>query len=124
MVLAQDVPISDIPVNPYVMGRITITDVPDRLDSRGLPGAFVLHQNYPNPFNPATSIRYDLPSRDHVRLSVFNAIGQEVATLVDEVQEAGSKTVVFEARSFPSGVYTYRIRAGMLTESKRMILLK
>lgn len=89
-----------------------------------LPKEYGLSQNYPNPFNPTTTIRYDLPTAQHVKLAVFNALGQEVATLVDQQQSGGYKEVTYDARKLPSGVYLYRIIAGPYTETKKLILLK
>lgn len=89
-----------------------------------VPHGFSLSQNYPNPFNPATRINYALPVSEHVRLSVYNMLGQEVVRVVDEVQEAGNKTVTFDAGELPSGMYTYRITAGTFTEVKKMVLMK
>ncbi len=96
---------------------------PDQV-SAVLPSGYALEQNYPNPFNPVTTIRYALPVAEHVRLTLYNIMGQEVAVLVNELQEAGFKAVSFDAGSLPSGVYTCRITAGNFTEGRRMILLK
>jgi len=96
---------------------------PDEISSV-LPDAYSLEQNYPNPFNPVTNIRYSLPISQYIRLSVFNMLGQEVAVLVNESQEAGYRTVSFDATNLPSGVYTYRITAGTFTDGKKMLLLK
>ncbi len=75
------------------------------------PTSFALEQNYPNPFNPETSIRYDLPEAAFVRLSIYNPLGQEVATLVNEQEPPGSYQVKFNATSLPSGMYFYRLQA-------------
>ena len=83
--------------------------------SQGLPASFALEQNYPNPFNPETAIRYDLPEAASVRLSVYNPLGQEVATLVNEQEPAGSYQVKFNASTVPSGMYFYRLEAVALS---------
>jgi len=88
------------------------------------PRDFALEQSYPNPFNPATTIEYSLPAETHVRLTVYNLLGQEVAVLVDEVQESGYKAVRFNGDQLSSGIYIYRINAGGYTETKRMHLIK
>ena len=89
-----------------------------------LPTEYTLYQNYPNPFNPTTMIRYDLPENAHVILKVFNLLGQEVQTLVNEEKDAGSYKVQFDGSRLPSGVYFYKITAGKYTEQKKMIMVK
>jgi hypothetical protein len=89
-----------------------------------MPAAFSLSQNYPNPFNPATSFSYDLPKASHVRLEVFNVLGQKVATLVDAMQSAGVYNAEWDASAHASGVYFYRLNAGNFTETRKMLLLK
>jgi hypothetical protein len=89
-----------------------------------LPKAFALRQNYPNPFNPSTTIKYHLPFDTRVTLKVFNIIGQEVATLVNEVQKVGYKSVTFDASSLASGTYFYRLEAGGFTSVKKLLLIK
>jgi hypothetical protein len=93
-----------------------------------LPKEFRLEQNYPNPFNPSTTINYALPSAVHVTLKVYNTLGQEIATLVDGVQEAGYRSVRFEMNSaaggIPSGIYMYRLSAGTFTDVKKMVVIK
>jgi hypothetical protein len=83
-----------------------------------LPSSYSLHQNYPNPFNPSTTIRYGLPERSHVTLSVYNTLGQQVTVLQNGEQEAGYHDVKFDASSMPSGVYFYRLQAGSYVETK------
>ena len=92
-----------------------------------VPKEYRLVQNYPNPFNPITDIRYQIAdSRYPVRtiLKIFNILGQEVATLVDEEQEAGYYTVTWDASDLPSGVYFYKMNAGEFTAARRMVLMK
>ena len=89
-----------------------------------LPIAFMLEQNYPNPFNPSTTIRYGVPDRMHVRLSVYNTLGQQVALLVNEIQESGTHDVRFAGGNIASGSYFYRIQAGPYSETKKLLLLK
>jgi len=74
-----------------------------------LPQQFVLYQAYPNPFNPMTTIRFDLPKAAKVSLKVYNVLGQEVVTLADEVRDAGSHRIHFNAAGLASGVYFYRL---------------
>jgi hypothetical protein len=80
-------------------------------DQQTKPAGFALEQNYPNPFNPETSIRYDLPEQAHVRLAIYNPLGQNVATLIDEEEPSGSYQVKFNAGTLSSGVYFYRLEA-------------
>jgi hypothetical protein len=89
-----------------------------------LPKEFALLQNYPNPFNPGTTIKYDLPKDSRVSLKLFNIVGQEVATLVNAEQNAGYKSVQWNADNFASGVYFYRLQAGDFVASKKLLLLK
>jgi beta-glucanase (GH16 family) len=93
-------------------------------DDRTHPGEFFLGQNYPNPFNPSTAIRYGLPNRNHVTLTVFTALGQEVAVLQDGAQAAGYYEVRFDARAQSSGVYFYRMQAGAYAETRRLLLVR
>ena len=97
-------------------------------ETGALPGRFELFQNYPNPFNPSTTIPYQLPAPDHVRLEVFNLLGQRVATLVDEEQQAGLHTAAWNGtdaagRPVAAGVYLYRLRGGGAIGTRRMVLL-
>jgi hypothetical protein len=92
--------------------------------SSPMPPDFQLLNNYPNPFNPSTTIRYALPTRAHVTLTVFNTLGQQVATLVSEVQEAGYHDVRFDASGLASGVYLYRLQAGEYVATKRLVLVR
>jgi hypothetical protein len=89
-----------------------------------LPEALELFQNYPNPFNPSTTIRYGLPSRSHVALTIFNTLGQQVATLVQGEQEAGYHEVRFDRSGLSSGVYFYRMQAGDLVQTRKLLLVR
>jgi hypothetical protein len=89
-----------------------------------LPTAYNLSQNYPNPFNPSTQIRFDLPERSHVRLQIYNILGQEMHTLVNEDRNPGSYVVEFNAAGLPSGVYFYKITAGNYTAQRKMLIIK
>jgi len=104
------------------MGAMGTNDV-KRIDDR-IPNEFVLNQNYPNPFNPSTEIRFSLPMRGKASLVVYNTIGQEIATLVNEVRDAGNYSVRFEAAGVPSGTYFYRLESNGRAEIKKMLLLK
>ncbi len=85
---------------------------------------FALEQNYPNPFNPLTNIKFEIPEDHQVTLKVFNTLGQEVATLVNGFQSAGSYSVPFDASQLSSGVYIYTLKAGNYTASKKLLLMK
>ncbi len=89
-----------------------------------IPVKFSLEQNYPNPFNPVTTIKYYLPSKNLVTLKVYNLLGGEVTTLVNEVKEAGSYEVEFSAENLASGIYFYKLESGNFVEAKKMVLLK
>jgi len=91
--------------------------------STGIPLEYKLG-NYPNPFNPMTNIYFQLPSASFVSLKIYNLLGQEVMTLVNDKQDAGYHSVSFDASRLPSGVYIYRLKAGSFIESKKLLLLK
>jgi len=89
-----------------------------------LPSKFALHQNYPNPFNPFTVISYDIPTVSNVMLKVYDMLGREVATLVNEVKSPGTYEVQFDASHLASGIYFYKLTAGNFTSVKKLILMK
>ncbi len=94
------------------------------INENQIPVKFELMQNYPNPFNPATTIKFALPISSNVEMKIYNAIGQEVTTLVNKQLEAGYHSVVFDASKLASGLYIYRIQAGNFVSVKKMMLLK
>ena len=110
---------------------------PDGITQKNVPDRFILSQNYPNPFNPTTTIKYSIPNLEtrhasslHVTLKVYDILGREVATLVNEEKPPGNYKVTFDAshtehgQSLASGVYLYRLQAGSFNETKKLILLK
>lgn len=89
-----------------------------------LPVRFELKQNYPNPFNPSTTIEFSLPKKEQVSLKIFNSIGDEVATLVNEALPAGIHNWAWNAADVASGVYFFRLQAGGFIETKKLVLMK
>ncbi|MBI4548291.1 MAG: T9SS type A sorting domain-containing protein [Ignavibacteriae bacterium] len=108
------VPTSELPPSPPSEGNL----------SSSLPKEYTLEQNYPNPFNPLTVIRYQLPIGSNVTLKIYNVLGQEVRTLVNEIQDVGFKSVELDASGIASGVYFYRLRAGDFVETRKLILVQ
>jgi hypothetical protein len=103
----------------YIPKNVAVDDKP--LD---VPVEFALAQNYPNPFNPSTTIAYALEKPGQVTLTVYSLTGQEVVTLVNEVQNAGEHTVQFNASDLSSGVYLYKIQTASNTFTRKMTLLR
>ena len=93
-------------------------------NNSSVPSSYLLSQNYPNPFNPSTTINFQLPETRHVKILVYNILGQQVAKLVDKELNAGSYKVSFDASQLSSGIYLYSINAGDFTDVKKMMLLK
>ncbi len=89
-----------------------------------LPSDYLLSQNYPNPFNPSTIISYQIPELRFVTIIVYDVLGNEIATLVNEDKQVGSYEVEFDANSLSSGVYFYQLKAGSFVETKKMVLMK
>ncbi|MFA6981162.1 MAG: T9SS type A sorting domain-containing protein, partial [Ignavibacteriaceae bacterium] len=89
-----------------------------------IPTVFALAQNYPNPFNPETFIQFSVPQESFVTVKVFNTLGEEVATLLNEAKTAGTYNVSFNAKNLTSGIYFYTIKANDFTSTKKMILMK
>ena len=97
---------------------------PDRLNALTAPAQYHLYQNYPNPFNPATKIKFTLPQSAQTKLTVYDILGREVRTLIDQELIAGYHEINFNASNISGGVYFYRIQASNYTETKKCILLK
>jgi hypothetical protein len=93
-------------------------------DQNELISNFHLSQNYPNPFNPTTKIEYSIPTDNNVEIKVFNVLGVEVATLLNEQRQAGTHSIEFKSDALPSGIYFYKINSGKYSEVKKMILLR
>ncbi len=106
----------------WVIEIDAVSDVENELI--GNPNDFALAQNYPNPFNPATKIKYRVPAEEFVSLKVFDLLGKEVASLVEDVKSAGTYEVSFNAAELSTGVYFYKLTAGSFTETKKMMVVK
>ncbi|UCE67846.1 MAG: right-handed parallel beta-helix repeat-containing protein [Candidatus Zixiibacteriota bacterium] len=106
----------------YGGGELPVTAISD--GHLPTPRTFILDQNYPNPFNAYTTIEFTIAEPQNIRLSVYDILGRQVQTLIDEHKQAGTHTITFDASDLSSGVYFYRLQAGDTVESKRMILLK
>lgn len=120
-------------LSKFVMGTLTAGAIKKnesgnaaqkKEDKKLIPSEYSLEQNHPNPFNPATVITYQIPKAGKVLLKIFDILGKEIKTLVDNYKEAGSYQVTFNAGKLPSGVYIYRLESGSFVQSKKMILTK
>jgi len=114
-------------INGIVYGDTTLTGIDD--EEKPIASEFKLEQNYPNPFNPSTIIKYSIPSvgtrdRVSVQLIVYDILGNEVVTLVNEELSSGEYEIQFDATGLPSGIYFYHLTAGSIIKTKKMILLK
>ena len=128
------VELTDMYGNPYldyesIPGVFYILETMSHSETNILPGEFQLAQNYPNPFNPVTTLHYDLPENSHVKITIFDMLGGEVKTLINKTQDAGSRSVIWNAtndygKSVSAGIYLYQIKAGEHLQTKKMILLK
>ena len=108
--------------NYMVVGTLSI-------DGADIPEVFALHQNYPNPFNPITTLRYDLPENSYVNVTIYDMLGREIRTLVNQHQDAGFKSVIWDAtndygKPVSAGVYLYQIQSGEFVQTGKMVLLK
>ncbi|MBE0646096.1 MAG: T9SS type A sorting domain-containing protein [Bacteroidetes bacterium] len=122
--------VDDDPVNTdqvvwYVQdAKVPVPDVAAVEEIDATPGDFKLAQNYPNPFNPSTEITFTLPQGGQTMLRVYNLLGQEVATLVNEFRNAGTHRATFDASNLPTGMYIYRLESGSFSASRKMMLSK
>ena len=94
-----------------------------------LPIQYALHQNYPNPFNPSTTLRYELPENGLVNIIIYDMLGKQVKTLINQTQGAGYRSVIWDAtndygKPVSAGIYLYQIQAGEYMQTKKMVLLK
>lgn len=109
-------------INGVVYGDTTLTNV-QQIGSN-VPDKYNLHQNYPNPFNPSTNIKYDLIKSGNIKINVYDISGKEVASLVNQFQNAGTYEVTFNAENLSSGVYFYKLETSDFKDVKRMVILK
>lgn len=119
----------DLPAGKYIY-RLRQVDfngtfkIYNAVEVEMLPEKFSLSQNYPNPFNPSTNISYAIPYEEHLTLKIFDILGNEIQTLVNELKPAGRYNINFNAANLPSGVYYYILQAGNYSETKKLLLLK
>ena len=113
-----------MPVNASASDNFPIVTAVNNEENNIIPKSVTLYQNYPNPFNPTTIIRYALPKSSLVSITIYDILGREVKTLVDEVKSAGQHNVEFNANTLSSGIYFYTLRAGEIVQTHKMILLK
>jgi hypothetical protein len=99
-----------------------LLDVDDKIN--GMPTGFMLEQNRPNPFNPTTRLLFRLPLKTNVKIEIFDIQGQKITTLVDDLFEAGTHTILWNGANYATGVYLYKLTAGNFTDSKKMLLVK
>ena len=104
--------------------RILKSDKATSIEESSIPQSFALEQNYPNPFNPTTNIRFSIPKESFVTLKVYNILGKEIATLVNERKPQGTYNLKFDASNLPSGIYFARIQADSFIDVKKMSLIK
>ena len=100
-----------------------ITGVDDEQKTESLR-SFQLYQNYPNPFNPRTKLKYQIPELRFVTLTVYDILGNEIETLINEEKASGTYQIEFDASALTSGIYFYKLQAGSFVETKKMVLMK
>jgi hypothetical protein len=116
---------ADYASNPGVAGyplKLVTTGIYDRNDF--VPSSFTLYQNYPNPFNPSTTISFDLPSNGFVSLKIYDLLGREITTLINQELSSGKHRINFDGKTLTSGVYLYTLQFNGNIQSRKMILIK
>jgi hypothetical protein len=112
-------------LEPVVEGRIVATIAPDAVeDGKQIPEGYLLKQNYPNPFNPTTNFEFRIADFGLATLKIYDVLGNEVATIVNEQLPAGDYNFQWNANGFASGVYFYQLKAGRFVDTKKLILLR
>ena len=109
--------------------KVLVNTTTVSIDEELLPFQYALHQNYPNPFNPVTTLRYDLPEQSDVTITIYDMLGRQVKTLINQTQDAGYRSVIWDATNdynklVSAGIYLYQIQAGKYISTKKMVLLK
>jgi hypothetical protein len=113
------------PILQNISISVSVTRVDDKnTDTDDKASYFSLLQNCPNPFNPSTKIKFSVPQLSQIQIKVYDMLGKEIETLVNEEKAAGSYEMAWYADGLPSGVYFYRLQAGDFVETKKMILMK
>jgi hypothetical protein len=128
------VELTDMYGNPYLnyeatTGIFYITENMSNSETDVFPSKFQLAENYPNPFNPITTLRYDLPENGLVTIIIYDMLGREVKTLINQTQDAGYRSVIWDAtnnygKPVSAGIYLYQLQAGEYIQTKKMVLLK
>jgi len=113
------------PLDNSTLTKLGFTKLPTAVkETNGIPTGYMLAQNYPNPFNPNTTIKFSVPNSTHVNLTVYDALGKVISTLVNEEKTAGTYEVDFEAKNLSSGVYFYKITTSDFSATKKLLLMK
>jgi beta-mannanase len=115
-------PVYTTDIYAHKIGIPGLSDIPD--DDNIIPGEFHLSQNYPNPFNPSTIVQYTVPQSSRIIVKIYNALGQDVITLLDEYKEAGVYNLRWNAAGLSSGVYFCRLTAGVFASTRKMTFMK
>jgi len=108
----------------YQLCRYTESNPLGIITDKEIPKVFVLSQNYPNPFNPSTTINYSIAKVGHIKLNIYDILGNKVASVVDENKQPGNYSVLFNASTLPSGIYFYRLESEGYSDTKKFIFMK